>query len=84
MDTVTGALVAAGIAWLSIWAAIALPRLRRPPDPRLLRAAGGAAIAVLGLQVMGLPLPTWSPLVLLAGGFMIAVIIAPKGYAAAA
>lgn len=85
MDPVIGALVAAAVAWLSIWLVISVPRVGRiRPDPRVLRGAGAATIAVFGLQVLGVPAPVWLPFLTLGGGFVIAVVLAPRGYAAAA
>lgn len=85
MDAVTGALIAAGVAWLSIWIVIAWPRTRRfRPHPRVVRATGAGTIGLFGLQILGLAVPAWLPLALLGGGLTIAVVIAPRGYAAAA
>ncbi len=85
MDPVTGALIATGVAWLSIWIAISLPEVkRRKPHPKHVRLVGAATIALFALQVLGLPVPIWAPLAVLGGGLVIAIVVAPRGYAAAA
>lgn len=65
MDAVTGALVAAVVAWLSILAAALLP-LRLPRRP--LRVVGGISLAALALVVLGAPVPGHAPVVFLVGG----------------
>jgi hypothetical protein len=85
VDAVTGALIAAGVAWLSIWLVIAFPPARRVRvDRRVVRGAGAATIGLFGLEVLGLGIPLWVPLAVLGGGLVLAVVIAPRGYAAAA
>ena len=71
MDSLTGALVAAGAAWLSIVAAIFLPI----PDAwfQRLRWVGAAAIAVVGLTLVGVPLHPLTPALVLAGGVLVAL-----------
>ena len=71
MDSLTGALVAAGAAWLSIVAAIFLPI----PDAwfQRLRWVGAAAIAVVGLTLVGVPLHPLAPALVLAGGALVAL-----------
>ncbi len=70
MDSLTGALVAAGAAWLSIVAAIVLP----VPEAwfQRLRWVGAASIGVIGLTLVGLPLPALAPAVVLATGLTVA------------
>ena len=72
MDTLTGAVVAAVAAWLSIVAAIVLP----VPDRvfRRLRWAGAATVAVVGLSLAGLPLPAEAPAAILGIGLAVAVV----------
>lgn len=55
------------IGWGSIIAVVRLP-IDRWIAPQAVRYAGGAALATLGLVLLGTPLPTWSPLVVLAVG----------------
>ena len=71
MDSLTGALVAAGAAWLSIVAAIFLPI----PEAlfQRLRWVGAASIAVVGLTLVGLPLPPLAPALVLAVGLFVAL-----------
>jgi hypothetical protein len=71
MDSLTGALVAAGAAWLSIVAAIVLP----VPEAwfQRLRWVGAASIAVVGLTLVGLPLPPVAPAVVLGVGAVVAL-----------
>lgn len=72
MDSLTGALVAAGAAWLSILAAVLLP----VPDAwfQRLRWVGAAAIGVIGLSLVGFPLPPLAPAVVLAAGLAVALL----------
>jgi len=79
MDPLTGALLAVGVAWASILLVVHAP-LRI--DPRRLRFIGAVAIALLGLQVLGAPLPAWAPLAWTTGG-VLGVSIWPRGAAAA-
>jgi hypothetical protein len=71
VDSLTGALVAAGAAWLSIVAAIFLPI----PDAwfQRLRWVGAAAIAVVGLTLVGVPLHPLAPALVLAGGVLVSL-----------
>lgn len=66
MDSLTGAAVAAGAAWLSVVAAVFLP----VPDAwfQRLRRVGAASIAVVGLTLLGVPIPALAPAILLAVG----------------
>lgn len=69
MESLTGAAIAAAAAWLSVLAAVFLP----VPDAwfRRLRWVGAASIAVVGLTLAGVPLPSAAPAaVLLAGGVL--------------
>ena len=72
MDSLTGALVAAGAAWASIVAAILLP----VPEAwfQRLRWVGAASIAVVGLTLVGLPLPPVAPAIVLAVGAAVALL----------
>lgn len=69
MEPLTGALVAAGAAWLSILAAAALPVPRVAFDR--LRWVGSASIALLGAIAVGVPLPPLLPAAVLAGGAVV-------------
>ncbi|MEA3136733.1 MAG: hypothetical protein QOC71_1014 [Thermoplasmata archaeon] len=75
MDSLTGALVAAGAAWLSIIAAILLP----VPEAwfQRLRWVGAASIGVVGLTLVGMPLPPGAPAVVLVMG-VAAVVLWPR------
>ena len=73
MDGLTGALVAALVGWLSIVAA----SLLRLPGPVLarLRVAGGASLAGIALALLGVPVPAWVPVALLAGGVAAGLLV---------
>lgn len=71
MDPLLGALVAAGVAWLSIALAALLPL---PVPVERLRWAGACSIALVGLMALGVPLPAWSPLAVLAGGLLASLV----------
>lgn len=74
MEPLVGALVASAVAWLSIVAAAIFPV---PLDLGWLRRLGAASLAVLGLAVLGLPVPGWLPVVLLVAG-LVAALVAPR------
>ena len=76
MDPLIAALVAAGAAWLSIFAVAHLPAAR--VDLRALRVAGAASVALLGLTAFGVPVPVWVPVGVLAVG-MLMTLRRPKG-----
>ena len=71
MDSLTGAAIAAAAAWLSVLAAVFLP----VPDAwfRRLRWIGAASIALVGLTLVGAPLPSAAPAVVLAVGGAVAL-----------
>jgi hypothetical protein len=71
VDPLLGALVAAGAAWLSIAVAALLPW---PLPVRRLRWAGAASIALVGLMALGVPLPPWVPLAVLACGLAASLV----------
>lgn len=66
MDSLVGAAIAAAAAWLSVLAAVFLP----VPDAWFarLRWVGAASIAVVGLTLLGAPLPPLAPAVILTVG----------------
>ena len=66
MDPLTGAVVAAVVAWLSIVAAAVIPV--RPAFLRRLRGAGAASLGLVGLAAFGLPVPGYVPLFVLGAG----------------
>ena len=66
MDSLTGAVVAAAVAWASIVAAAVLPV--RPAFLRRLRVAGAASLGLVGLAAFGVPVPGAVPLFVLAAG----------------
>lgn len=68
MDPLLGALVAAGVAWVSIALAAVLPL---PVPVHRLRWAGAASLALVGLIAMGVPLLAWMPLAVLAAGLAV-------------
>jgi hypothetical protein len=72
VDSLTGALVASGAAWLSIVAAVLLP----VPEAwfQRLRWVGAASIGVVGLTLVGVPLPAVAPAVVLAVGAGVAFL----------
>ena len=80
MDALITATLAGLIGWLSILLVIHAPGSRW--DLPGLRRVGAVAIALLGLQVLGLPIPAWLPLTVLLGGGAI-VWLRPRGRAAA-
>lgn len=65
MDPLVGAAIAAGAAWLSIIAAAWVP-IRF--DIKRVRIAAAAGLAMIGLIALGLPLPAWAPLLVVAAG----------------
>jgi hypothetical protein len=71
MDSLTGAVLAAVAAWLSVLAAVFLP----VPDAwfRRLRLVGGASIAVVAATLLGVQLPELAPAVVLAVGGAVAL-----------
>jgi hypothetical protein len=71
VDSLTGAAIAAGAAWLSVLAAVFLP----VPDAwfQRLRLVGAASLAVVGLTLVGLPIPPAAPAVVLAVGCAVAL-----------
>ncbi len=68
----TGALLAAGIAWASILFAILAP-VGRVLDARAFRVAGAGTLAIVGLQILGLPLPGYAALAFFAAALTLAV-----------
>lgn len=68
MEPIIGAVIAGTVAWLSILAAVSLPGGRLPTRP--VKVIGGLAIALLGLMVVGVSLPSIVPLVFLGGGIL--------------
>lgn len=72
MDSFLGALVAAGVAWLSIAIAALLPV---PVPVRRLRWAGALSIGLVGLIAMGLPVPSWLPVAALVGGLLVGLLL---------
>lgn len=66
MDPLTGAVVAAAVAWVSILLVAVLP-VRRDVVRRM-RGAGALSLAFVGLGAFGLPVPAWVPLFVLAAG----------------
>jgi len=66
MDSLTGAAVAAVVAWLSIVAAAMLPV--RDGFLRRMRGAGALSLAFVGLAALGAVVPGWVPLFVLAAG----------------
>ncbi|MGB1586103.1 MAG: hypothetical protein ACPHID_03550 [Thermoplasmatota archaeon] len=79
MDPLTAALLAGLVAWGSIFLVARAPSI--PVDVQGLRRVGAATIAVLGLQVLGVPIPASAPLLILLGGVVAVVQI--RGAAAA-
>ena len=72
MDPLTGAVIAAAVAVISIVIAIKVPSKLLPVGK--LRPVGGISLALLGLTGLGVPLPSWLPTAILVGG--IAAIMA--------
>lgn len=72
MDSLTGAAVAAGAAWLSIVCAVVLP----VPEAwfQRLRWVGAASIGVVGLTLVGAPLPPAAPALVLGAGLAAALL----------
>jgi hypothetical protein len=72
MDSLTGAVIAAGAAWLSIVAAVLLP----VPEAwfQRLRLVGAASIGVVGLTLLGVPLPAMAPAIVLGVGVLTAML----------
>lgn len=70
MDPLMGAAIAGAAAAVSIVAAAFLPM--RLLDGRVLRLAGAASIAAMGLVAFGVPIPALVPLCVLVAGFVVA------------
>ena len=66
MDTLTGALVAAAVAWVSIVLAAFVPA--HWIDATRLRWVGAGSIALIGAAALGVPLAPAVPLAFLGGG----------------
>lgn len=66
MDSVTGAAIAAVVAWASILVAAVLPIPARAFAR--LRWVGGAAIGLVALALVGVPVPGYLPPAVLIGG----------------
>lgn len=73
-----GALVALIVGWASILAAIRLP-LDRWIHPRGLRRAGGGALAVLALHVLGAPVAPSVALAVLVLGVGVGAVVRWRG-----
>ncbi len=73
MEPMIGALVAAGTAMASILIAIRLPERYLPIDR--LRVVGGLSLALLGLVILGAPLPGDLPTIVLALGLVFAALL---------
>lgn len=78
MDAVTGALVAASIAWISIVLVVRLPAPKRRIAPTGIRRLGAAAIGLMALAAFGVPIPMWVPLAVFAGGLAVLLVAAPR------
>lgn len=78
MDPLTTAALAGLVGWLSIAVVVHAPRGRSAPG---LRRWGAVTIALLGASVLGVPMPAWLPLAVLAGGVLVS--LRPRGAAAA-
>lgn len=76
MDPVAGAVLAATVGWSSILAVIRLP-VERVVTPDRLRQVGAFTLAVIGLSVLGVPLPSNAPLGLMVAGMALASIEKP-------
>lgn len=75
MDAVTGALIAVGVAWLSILIAVRIPLPAQWRSPTGVRRLGGLTIALFAAQVLGLPVPVWVPLAVFFGGLAILLLV---------
>lgn len=69
MDALTGAIIAAAVAWSSILLAAILP-IPAYAFERL-RWVGGAAIGLVALALVGLPVPNYVPPATLIGGTLV-------------
>lgn len=71
MDGLVGAAIAAGVAWASILLAAVLPI----PDAAFtrLRWVGAAAIGLVALALVGVPVPGYLPPAVLVGGAAVAL-----------
>lgn len=79
MDPLTVAVLAGLIAWGSIYIVVRAPSV--PVNVTGLRRVGAATLAVLGLQVLGVPMPASAPLLILLGGVL--AVVQVRGAAAA-
>lgn len=79
MDSLTGAIIAAAVAWASILVAAVLP-IPAYAFARL-RWVGGVAIGLVALALVGLPVPEYVPPAALAGGAVVSFVW-PHGRAA--
>ena len=71
MDSLTGAIVAAAVAWASILVAAVLP-IPAFAFARL-RWVGGGAIGLVALALVGVPVPGYLPPAVLIGGAAVAL-----------
>ncbi len=76
LSPLAGALVAAGVGWLSVVAVVFAPRVAIPTQP--IRVIGGITIVMLALMVLGVPMPSYVPLVFLMAG-VLGVYLTAKG-----
>lgn len=80
MDSLTGAAIAAVVAWLSIVAAAFLPI--PPMAVQRLRWVGAASIALVGLALVGVAVPTTLPGAVLVVGGVLSFLWPKRGTAA--
>ena len=77
MDSLTGAIIAAAVAWASIIAAAVLP-IPAFAFERL-RWVGGAAIGLVALALVGVPVPSFLPPATLIVGALAAFTLPTAG-----
>lgn len=73
MDPLVGAAIAAVAAVLSIAGAVLVPAKRLPVQR--LRRVGAVSLALVGLGLLGVPIPTIAPLGVLLGGAALALAV---------
>lgn len=71
--TITGAMLAATIAWISIYLAIRLNFIRYL-DNKTFQKFGALAVGSIALLIFGLPLPTNLPLIIILTGTIFSVL----------
>lgn len=73
MDVVVGGIIAASIAWLSIFL-LSKINFRKIMDVNTFRKFGGAAVVTIALTIAGFNLPRCLPLAIVCIGFLVSAL----------